>query len=30
LPEGYIFAAKADIDNEKKFVKHQYLLHVSS
>jgi len=26
---GYIFAAKADIDNQKKLVKQQYLLHMS-
>jgi len=27
---GYVFAIKADIDNRKKLVKHQYLLHMSS
>ena len=27
---GYIFATKAHIDNRKKLVKHQYLLHMSS
>jgi len=27
---GYIFATKAHVDNWKKFVKQQYLLHVSS
>jgi len=27
---GHTFATKACIDNRKKFVKHQYLLHVSS
>jgi len=27
---GYIFATKARIDNRKKFVKQQYLLHMSS
>ena len=27
---GYIFATKACIDNRKKFVKHQYLLHMSA
>jgi len=26
---GYIFGTKACIDNWKKFVKHQYLLHMS-
>jgi len=26
---GYIFATKARIDNRKKFVKQQYLLHMS-
>jgi len=27
---GYIFATKAGIDNQKKLVKQQYLLHTSS
>ena len=27
---GYIFATKAHIDNQKKFIKQQYLLHMSS
>jgi len=30
LCQAIIFATKARIDNQKKLVKHQYLLHMSS